>query len=264
MQSTGSEGGNGFVYAATGPLYTTLARRSARNLRQVMPMARIDLFTDQDLDDPVFDRTHRLTHDWFRPRMEAIRRARFDRMVVLDADTIVLRDVSDLFSAVDTVLLAATLATGRPPEIYTKSQKDIPRSFPYLNAGVMVARNGPDLHRLCEDWEAMIRAGDLPKDQPALRRLLHQHRIPFQVLPPEYNIIYLRQLDIWEPFMGAPCILHIRDLHQGPPGDPTQPFDLATILSERHHSRVQRLLKAAAPPRHAAPADPGQPRADSA
>lgn len=233
----------GFVYAATGADYTALARRSARSLRLAMPAARIDLFTDQEIVDPLFERIHRLGSSWFRPKMEAIRRSRFDRSVVLDADILVLMDVSELFALLDGVDLAGCQAAVRPPRVMA-AQRDIPRAFPMLNSGVLVTRPTRRLRRLVEAWEGAVRDRAQRTDQPALRRLLYERRLPFQVIPPEYNLIFPPFLDVMTPVMGAPRILHLRGLHDQPPGDPLAPLDLDLALGEPRAAIVRRLIAA--------------------
>ena len=221
--------GSGFVYATTGAAYTTLARRSARNLRQAMPKAQIDLFTDQVIADDIFDRIIPLNQSWVRPKMEAIRRSRFARSVILDADTIVLSDIAELFGMVDQWELAGCLAMGRPPDLFD-AQADIPRAFPYLNSGVLVVRRSRAIHDFALMWEEMIRREGMTVDQYALRRLLYDLGLPFMVLPPEYNLIHLAQLDIWETRFGLPKILHITALHNAPAGAAEQPFDVAALV----------------------------------
>lgn len=71
----------GFVFAATGDICVTLARRAARSLRLVHPGAEIDLFTDVRVDDSVFNQVHRLSESWFRPKMEAVLKSRFERTI---------------------------------------------------------------------------------------------------------------------------------------------------------------------------------------
>jgi Nucleotide-diphospho-sugar transferase len=231
----------GFVYATTGDLYTSLARRSARNLRALMPHAQIDLFTDQPITDPVFDRIAPLNRIWFRPKMEALLRSRFDRTVLLDADTIAVMKVADLFAAVDHCDLAACMSTGRPMAMY-RGQPEIPRSFPYLNSGMMVVRRNRRTTAMIREWEHMVRVHMLPKDQPALRWLLFHRRIAVQVLPMEYNLVNIPLLDIWENHFGAPRILHVQDLHDSPPGDPTRPFDLDQALGPVRGTTVREQV----------------------
>lgn len=101
LSSRVTSGSRGFVFATTGEQYTTLARRAARTLRGVMPQCNIDLFTDRAVDDDVFDQIHRLDHNWFRPKMQAIRESRFERTIVMDADLVVVADISEVFQVLD-------------------------------------------------------------------------------------------------------------------------------------------------------------------
>lgn len=233
----------GFVYATTGADYTTLARRAARSLRLVMPDARVDLFTDQNIDDPVFDRIHRLSDSWFRPRMEAMRRTRFDRTAFLDADTIVLADVSELFALLDRYEFVGCQAMAQPMNLH-HSQPWIPHSFPYLNGGMLVARKSSRIRSLATDWERTLRRHGLVRDQATLRALLHDRHIRFQVVPPEYNLIQLERLDHWLPNVRAPRILHVTALHRRPSGDPMLPFDLTEALGPARADRVRDLIEA--------------------
>lgn len=223
------------IYAATGDDYVTLARRAARTLRRVMPGVAIDLFTDRAVDDPVFDRVHRLDTSWIRPKMEALRRSRFERTLYLDVDTVVLADLGDLFPLLDRCDIVGCWAKNRPLVLETE-QRDIPRAFPYLNSGVLVVRRSPEMSRLLVDWDAMARSEHAAGlrhavvDQFALRRLLYERHVSVMVLPLEYNLQYLDFLDVWSANFGKPQILHVRDLHREDPGDPGQPFDAAAIL----------------------------------
>ncbi|WCR11941.1 hypothetical protein JHW45_06175 [Paracoccus stylophorae] len=105
----------GVVFATTGKTYNILARRAARTLKQCMPTVEIDWFTDATLkSDRVFSQIHRLSESFFRPKMEALRKSRFDRTLYLDADIIALSDVSELFTALDDFdLLAAHAEKGQ-------------------------------------------------------------------------------------------------------------------------------------------------------
>jgi hypothetical protein len=63
--------------------------------------------------------------------------------------------------------------------------------------------------------------------------------LKFLPLGVEYNLIQLGMLDNWNPSAGAIRILHIRDLHKGPPGDPLQPFDLVESIGPRRARIVE-------------------------
>ena len=231
----------GFVFAATSPRYTIMAQRAARNLRMVMPEAQVDLFTDQDIEDPVFDRIHRLEHVWHRPKMEAMRRSRFERTVMLDADLVFLAPVWELFDILDRFELAGCHGTVRRPGM-GYADTEVPRSFPVINTGVLALRRTPALIDFLQRWEDAVRNAEAKLDQPAFRRMLYESDLRFAALPSEYNVMHLPALDRQEPRMGAPRILHLMRLDKKEPGDPSQPFDLEDCIEPKTYRHVRRLL----------------------
>lgn len=231
----------GVVFAVSGAKYTCLAQRSARTLRQVMPGVAIDVFTDQPLQDPVFDRIWPLEKSWFRPKMEAMRRSRFRDTLLLDADIVALTDVSEMFGLATRYELLACQAMSRPWFI-RNGQADIPLCYPILNSGVLVFRRSRAITRLAHLWESQVRDNNAAYDQPALRRLCYDCNIRIGILPPEYNVIHLPNLTVWSPDMGPPRLLHVRSLHAQDPGDPTQPFDLAKAIGPDLVQRIAGLL----------------------
>lgn len=233
----------GYVYATTGKDYTILARRAARTLKQVSPDACIDLFTDQDIDDPVFDRIHRLHHVTHYPKTEALGRSRFDRTILLDADTVVLTDISELFGMADRYPLSAMIGWALPA-FMQQAQADIPRWYPHFNSGVMLFRKGRRIRQLARAWSAVMARDGARFDQTPLRRLCWDLDIPVGTIPQEYNMIFLPLLKLWDTAMGAPRLLHVRHLHDRPAGDPEQPFDLADLLTPHQADLIARLLAA--------------------
>lgn len=231
---------DGYVYATTGEGYTTLARRSARTLKQVCPSACIDLFTDQDVDDPIFDRIHPLNDSTHYPKIEALARTRFARTIMLDADTVPLTDMSDLFLMARDYPLSAMTGWARPA-FMLQGQGDIPRWFPHFNSGVLVFRRGRRIRQLARAWSAAMHRNGHRYDQTPLRRLCWDLGLPVGSIPQEYNLILMDMLKIWSPSMGAPRLLHIRKLHDGPPGDPLHPFALAGILPPAQVQLIERL-----------------------
>jgi hypothetical protein len=257
----------GYVYAATGAVYTNLARRAARNLRLVMPGAQVDLFTDQPVTDPVFNQILPLERVSHRPKMEAMRRSRFECTVLLDAAAFPIMRVNDLFDLADIYELSATMNFIRPHAVFA-SQTHIPRAFPYLNAGVMAFRKTPLMMRLIDAWEHEVLDNNQPQDQPSLRALIYAMKINFMVLPREYNVIYLRALEHWPPVFGCPRILHVPDLYKRPMGNPEEPIGLVEALGTDYARTVQGLLdrRKAKPSGEApalAPLTPWKPASDS-
>ena len=234
-------GSRGFVFATTGKQYTRLARRAARTMRQIMPHCIIDLFTDQPIRDTVFDQIHALDDDWFRPKMRAIRDSRFERTVVMDADMVVVADISDLFQVLDEYDIAGVEAKSRVENMIGVDAV-VPRCVPPINTGLLVVRASARLRTFAQVWEDDVRASKSKIDQPSFRRLLYQSDLRYCPIGSEYNTLWLEVLHIWPEAHGAPRILHVRGLHKRPAGDPKTPFSLKEAIGDARAQRVEQLL----------------------
>ncbi len=234
-------GSEGFVFATTGEKYTTLARRAARTLREVMPGCLVDIFTDQALEDDVFDRIHRLNHNWFRPKMQAVRESRFERSIIMDADIVVVVDISEVFRILDCCDIAGVEGhTRREPMMPANSQ--VPRCFPPINSGFLAVRASPRMHAFAQAWEDDVRGNASNLDQPSFRRLLYQSDLRFLPLGGEYNTINLNKIDIWHKMHGAPRVLHVRELHMRSAGNPLVPISLNEAIGPKRAAHVANLL----------------------
>lgn len=231
----------GFIFATTGEKYTIAARKAARNLRTAMPEAQIDLFTNQKVEDAVFDCIHPIKNDFFRPKMEAMLNSRFDRSVYLDSDVIVLCDVTEMFDVLDFSDLAMAHALSREQKfMYDDS---VPRAFPVLNAGVIAFRRTREVTGLFTEWLRKMQETGAEFDQGWLRELMYHRRKSFVTLPIEYNTIELRRLSNWPLKNGAPRLLHIMSLHDAVE-DPSSPFDVQKFLPPLWFERLQQLIAA--------------------
>ena len=244
----------GIVYAATGRPYVTLARRAARTVRRLMPDVPIDLYTDEAPDDPVFDRVHLLERVDRRPKIEALIRTRFDLALYLDADTVMLAPVHDVFDVVAGCDLAMAVEAYRGDKRNLSGPTHVPPAFPPFNSGV-IAFNASDRTRdFARRWAEAFRAGaaEHPYDQRALRETAYASDLSIRTLPREYNLMWIAGLLDWDERRLAPRILHLPRLHQGRLGDPEAPFDLKAIVPPRQRAALRALLRAdptlAAPP----------------
>lgn len=241
---------DGFIFAATGEKYIGLARRAAQNLRQAMPQASIDLFADQPVNDPTFDRIHPVTAGYFRPKMEAICNSRFERTVYLDSDAIALADLSELFAVLDRFDIAGahmqypntTLATG---------DQTIPDSFPQLNAGVLAVKRSPPVQALIQDWGRIVRDTGASFDQPSLRRLLWESDLRLAVLPMEYNFKCMTFLEVLDSRHRAPKIMHFSELNVTEKWREAGPLTLDELVGTRRADQVRKLQTAARLPENA-------------
>ncbi len=81
-------------------------------------------------------------------------------------------------------------------------------------------------------------------DQPSFRRLICQSDLKFLPLGTEYNTIWLDLLDIWPKVHGAPRVLHVRELHGRPAGDPELPISLEEAIGAERAEHVENLIAA--------------------
>ena len=235
----------GFVYAATGEAYTILARRAARSLRQVMPQTRVDLFTDQPVDDPVFDAIHPVDKVSRRPKMEALLRSRFARTIYLDADTIAIASLDEVFTVLDRfdIALAAEARRCDRRNLVQDPDMPVPLAFPALNSGLIALRKQPQTDAFLRQWHDRVHDGTQLFDQLSLRALLYRSDLRMHVLAPEYNLMWLSSLIRFGEGYAAPRLLHMPRLHQCGPGDPLSPFNLADVMTEEEARLVQSKLE---------------------
>ncbi|MFN3274520.1 MAG: putative nucleotide-diphospho-sugar transferase [Paracoccus sp. (in: a-proteobacteria)] len=236
----------GFVYAATGADYVTLARRSARSLRRVIgDSLPIDLFTDATVTDPVFDRVHSLATVSRRPKVEALLNSRFDRTIYLDCDTICIAPIDDIFDILEHFELAICAEQRRNDQRVRQQHPlgDVPVAFPQPNSGLIGLRKTDATRALLSEWHRVFHAGAEKYDQHSLRYLLFHSHLRFHTLPVEYNVMFLGTFMGPARGLAAPRLLHLPKLHQKAPGDPMRPFIVAEELGPKTVDRLTVTLQ---------------------
>ncbi len=248
---------HGFVFAATGPDYTALARQAAASLRPHCPDIPIDLFTDQPVDDPVFARVHSLNKSTHRPRMESLLRSRFDHTICLDSDVLVLADISDMFEVLGRFDIALAHDQDRNgPLATTLYRRTLPAAFPQFNGGVMGVARNHKTDAFLNDWQAVLDQTGAPRDQPSLRELLFDSDLRICTLPPEYNLYDIDQLRAWTSMDTAPRLLHHYHLHAHLHADIPQVRTVQALLGAPLAAHVKALIGAdryLSPDNHADP-----------
>lgn len=212
---TAPDPSKGFVFAASGAKFAALTEQAARTLRATNPGHAIDIFTDSPVDETLYDRVHALNQSWFRPKFEALIRSRFDQTVYLDADLVVLADISDIFWLLDRFDIAAAHVQNRNAGFARRTwHQEIPNAFPQINGGVLGIRRNDATTAFLEACNKALADENLPADQPVMRELLLDSDLRLAILPPEYN---LRKKDIAtfsNSNVPAPRILHSSDFHK--------------------------------------------------
>jgi hypothetical protein len=224
----------GAIYVATGPGYLDLARASADSLRRTNPGLPVDLFTD----DPaaprlgMFDQVHAVPVIHRRAKLECMALTRFDRTIYLDADTLVVGDLGDVWAVLDRFDLALAHDVRRASELIRQGLTvTTPYAFPQMNSGVMLYRRSPAIAEFLAEWLSLFHASGVTRDQIVLKDLLWRSDLRFYVLPPEYNLRRVTVLDAWEPLDAEVKIIHSHRLldHLGRNGN-QRVADLVTLL----------------------------------
>lgn len=201
----------GVIYVATGPDYRALAEASAQSLRAVEPGLAVDLFTDdpEAAQPGLFDTVHRIDDPHPRSKLDCMGATRFARTLFLDADTLVLAPLGDLFDVLERFELALAHDVRRASALIRAGHEvATPYAVPQLNSGVILYRRSPVMLAFLAEWARRFAESGGERDQPVLRDMLWQGDIRFWVLPPEFNLRRVTMLDAWEPEDALPTILH--------------------------------------------------------
>lgn len=177
----------GVVYYAAGKQYRDEARRSAASLNEQMDVP-VTLFTDRQVDDPVFNEVREIEPDGhpFLDRIQYWADSPYDRTLYLDGDTYVCRPVPELFEMLDRFDIALS-----PASVRRRTElDDVPQSFPEFNAGVVTYRTSDEVLDMFATFEERYTAQleeEYMVDQPAFREALYRSDLDIGVIPPEYN-----------------------------------------------------------------------------
>jgi hypothetical protein len=218
----------GVLYVVVGgrERYTEAAVRSAESLRRVMPGVSIAVASDRAIDGP-FDQFIPLSEeDGFRAKIIGAAQTPFERTVILDVDTYVLTDFSDVFKLLDRF----DVALAHAPNRLTLALDDVPVSFPEFNTGVIVYRRTDPVFALLSDWlreyDALSELDPPSKDQPAFRRAAYRASgLQIAALAPEFNLRFemagvinqpVRILHGWESEAGY---RRVAEAMKTPPAD---------------------------------------------
>jgi hypothetical protein len=237
--------GNGVIFSATGQKYVNLARQAAYSIRETNPNIEIDLFTDSAINMEPFSRISILKDIWVRSKIDAMLSSRFEKSLYLDSDTLVLADISDVFTLLDQFDIAFAHDQARNHFLVRKEYKaKLPNTFPQVNAGVVAFRRSQRVLDFLSEWRALVIEHGIGKDQPTLRELLWSTELRFAILPGEYNLRDLTFIErMHARYHAAPRIIHSGVFFNKPlPDDGTD--RLAHYLGSARAYKTRLLLDA--------------------
>jgi hypothetical protein len=177
---------NAVVYVAWGDSVKD-AIKSVRSLKKHTPDVKSYLFTDVN-DAEEFDYIEPIEVYKNRPRTKVeglLKSCDFvaeENVLYLDADTLVLNDVSDLFSSMDFFDIALAHAPFRNAKMWNKA-------LTAFNSGVIAYRNHTNIvSNLFYDWSKQVIGHNA--DQYILSKIIHSDDFVARllVLPCEYNM----------------------------------------------------------------------------
>lgn len=235
----------GVIFATTGKDYTELAARAAQSVKDSCPGLEVDLFTDQQVDIPVFDRIHQLEDPWHRSKMDAMIASRFDKTLYLDADLCVIADIRDVFEVLDRFDMAMAHDPIRNGvRCHTFWRKILPNAFPQFNGGVVAFRQNPKVMDLLKNWSAAVRENNFNRDQPVLRELVWDSDLRITTLPLEYNLMRFKDLHLWRTHHSAPRVIHSPQFHKHFTKSKIRVTTIQDLLGPVLASRLPVLLSA--------------------
>ena len=201
---------NGVLFITAGSEFTQMANISAETIKKHSPELLIHLYTDQkDFKSTYIDSIGLIENPHSRSKVDYIHQSPFDRTLYMDADTKIVRDISDIFNVLDRFDLAIAHAHSRNRSSTNQLWRvEIPRGFPQMNGGIILFKKNEKTHKLFTDWEKAYHENNFTKDQVTLRELLWLSDLRMTVLPPEYNIRYSKYLEVWNEEEAIPYILH--------------------------------------------------------
>jgi hypothetical protein len=239
---------DGVLFVATGAGYRRLAARAAASVARVSPGVAIDLFTDAPFADPVFAEVHLLEDVWFRSRIDAMARTRFERTLHLDADVLAVADLRDVFEVLERFDVALAHDQWRnSPAANVEWRRPLPNAFPQFNGGVIAYRRSAEVLAFLAAWAEALRASGLKRDQPVLRELLWESGLRIATLPPEYNLLDKSRITRWDRLQTAPRLVHHYRFHKHFTGARREVATLEDLVGPMAAARLPMMIAADRP-----------------
>lgn len=206
----------GALYIVVGdrPLYLDAVGRSAASLKRAMPNLPIALVAEKTIDGP-FDQFIPIAETDpakiapgiapCRSKIIGMKQTPFEQTLYIDADTVVLADLGEVFELLDSFDLALAHAQGRVSFPF----EDVPGSFPEFNCGIIAYRRTPLVESFLDDWlleyDELLPSRPKTQDQPSFRRVAYRtSELRIATLPSEFN----RKFDTAGYVKGPIRILH--------------------------------------------------------
>tara|TARA_R100000030_G_scaffold81206_1_gene63932 strand:- start:342 stop:1085 length:744 start_codon:yes stop_codon:yes gene_type:complete len=186
----------GVIYIAFGKNFVKEMLISAESVKKHNPNLHITAFIDQGVDSPFVDEVKIISAKHLRPKIDYIDQTPYEQTLFLDTDTIIDRNIEDMYDLLDNFDLAGTHDLARKRIKYSNvmpEYRDIPYAFSEINTGVLVFNSSEKVMNLWKEWRKNFYRyyNYCPWDQASFRFSLWQAiqgGLKFYVFPVEYNI----------------------------------------------------------------------------
>lgn len=175
------------------------AIRSVTSLNAHMPGLRTTLFTDinpEDIPQNSFSTIktvpsplrHDHSNDIWTTKYECMLNSNARYNLILDADTFVCGEISDVFQILDNFDFASPMSICH----ISRDLPGIPNCFPEFGGGVIAWRNCVKMRSLFSCVLKLLKSPNRRgSDEPSLRTAVYENDVRFAVLPWEYNCSYI-------------------------------------------------------------------------
>lgn len=225
----------GILYIVFGNSFVDEAIMSYKSLRRFMPDIPVCFMTD-DLEklSSINDKNlivAKITPRHIRSKVDFVAHTPFKNTIYLDSDTLIVRDISDIFESLGRFDVAVTHDFARKRKKYADiipEYEKIPYSFSEVNGGVFafsLNKRTEDFLNLWKSYFYKYYAQTNGWDQVSLRISLWESNVSLFHLPVEYNIRSKSNREKQDKFKNefgeqhlAPRIFHMHyspEVHSG-------------------------------------------------
>ena len=226
----------GFFYIAFGEAFTAEAILSIESLKKHNPNCNVALYTDapQNIDKEkasLVDILLGIQPNHIRAKVDYISHSPFRKTLYLDSDTVIVRNIEDIFTCLDRFDVLVTHDYARIRKKYSSlvpEYEEIPYSFSEVNGGVMAYVANEKTEKFLDLWKEYFYKYFQQTngwDQVSLRVSLWKSNVSINHMPFEYNIrshANREKQDRFHHEFGddhlAPRIYHMHydnEIHQG-------------------------------------------------
>lgn len=186
----------GVVYIAFGENFIKELCLSAESVKKHNKGLHITAFVDKPIECDYVDNWVTISPKHLRPKIDFLYKTPYDETIFLDTDTVVQRDITEMFDVLKNFDFAGCHDLARKRKKYSEALTqygDIPYGFSEINTGVMVFKKNRTVVEFLLEWrQNFYRYYNVcPWDQPSFRISLWEaigKGLKFLTLPVEYNI----------------------------------------------------------------------------